>query len=127
MPTTITARGLQPGTQEQQQLANHFRRRRRAPSPAQEALQWFITILKQVPFTEGAYMLSMDLFMTFLDHTEVDIHPGFMREFGRQVTRACQEGRLPFKRTIKTKARLAAFEGIDATVLKMMLAEIDAS
>jgi hypothetical protein len=88
---------------------------------AQRLLEGFLVILQQVGNQGRAYMLSMDLYMAFERFAGIDLPSGFNRELGRRVNKACSDGRLPFQRTIKGQARLAAYQGIGAVALGMLI------
>lgn len=88
---------------------------------AQTHLHAFIAFLERVPFQEKTFALSMDLYALFKEFCGEDLPPGFALEFGRQVNRACRCGRLPFKRSLRTRASLAAFDGIDSNLLREAL------
>lgn len=93
----------------------------KAVAEAQRLLGGFLVILQQLGHQGGAYMLSMDLFAAFEHFTGIDLPSGFNREFGRQVNKACSDGRLPFRRTNKGQARLAAYQGIDMVNLRQVM------
>ena len=80
---------------------------------AQNCLQSFIEWLRHLPYHEGAFTLSMDLYGAFEANCGIDLPQGFQIEFGRQINKACRDGRLPFKRKTVTRASLAAYDGLD--------------
>ena len=88
---------------------------------AQELLQGFLVLLQQQKYHGKDYILSMDLYEVFERFTDMDLPSGFEKEFGRQISKGCLEGRLPFRRTIKRKARLAAYQGVDAVAVGSMV------
>lgn len=88
---------------------------------AQESLQSFIEFLRQLPFKEGTYTLSMDLFAVFEYCCGIDLPRGFWSEFGRQFNKACRDRRLPFKGRKVGRASLAAYEGLDSSMLEAAL------
>lgn len=88
---------------------------------AQASLQSFIKFLRQLPFKEGTYTLSMDLFAVFEYCCGIELPRGFQIEFGRQFNAACRDGRLPFKRRKVRRARLAAYDGLDFSMLEASL------
>jgi len=96
--------------QHQEELAN-----------ARRSLHSFIEFLRQLPFKEGVYTLSMDLYAVFVACCGIDIPKGFQIEFGRQFNRACRDGRLPFKRRTVGRASLAAYEGLDSSLLPVLM------
>lgn len=88
---------------------------------AQRSLQMLIESLRQLPFKEGVHTLSMDLFAAFEGSCGVDLPKGFHMEFGRQFNKACRDGRLPFKRRTAGRASLAAYEGLDFSLLPELM------
>jgi len=88
---------------------------------AQASLQSFIECLRQFPYSGGTRILSMDLYATFTGCCGIDLPKGFQTEFGRQITKACRDGRLPFKRKTVGRASLAAYEGLDALMLPALM------
>lgn len=94
---------------------------RQAVTRAQASLQSFIECLQQLPYRDGTYMLSMDLYAVFAGSCGIDLPHGFQTEFGRQITKACRDGRLPFKRKTVGRASLAAYDGLDALLLPALM------
>ena len=88
---------------------------------AQASLQRFIEFLRQLPFKNGTHTLSKDLFAVFDYCCGIDLPRGFWREFGRQFNKACRDGPLPFKRRKVGRASLAAYEGLDFSMLEASL------
>lgn len=88
---------------------------------AQASLQRFIEFLRQLPFKEGVNTLSMDLFKVFEYSCGIDLPLGFHFEFGRQISKACRDGRLPFKRRTVGRGSLAAYEGLDSSLLPVLM------
>jgi len=94
---------------------------RKDVAAAQTKLQNFIALLQHLPFYDGVKTLSMDLYVFFESWCGVDLPEGFNIEFGRQITKACKEGRLPFERKTTGRASLATYKGLDLMLLKPML------
>lgn len=92
-------------------------RRREEVAKAKKSLQSFIAFLSELPFVPGKRMLSMDLYSAFEGCCGIELPLGFQIEFGRQISKACREGRLPFRRKTVTRASLAAWEGLDESIL----------
>jgi hypothetical protein len=65
----------------------------------------------------------MDLYAAFAGTCGIDLPAGFQIEFGRQINKACRDGRLPFRRKAVTRASIAAWEGLDESDLMMLLLE----
>lgn len=94
---------------------------RYAVTRAQASLQSFIECLRQLPHRDGTHMLSMDLYAVFAGCCGIDLPHGFQTEFGRQITKACRDGRLQFKRKTVGRASLAAYGGLDALLLHSLM------
>lgn len=107
---TITATDRLQAKQHREDVAN-----------AQASLQSFIECLRQLPYRDGTCMLSMDLYAVFTGCCGIDLPKGFQTEFGRQINKACRDGRLPFKRKTVGRASLAAYEGLDALLLPALM------
>lgn len=97
------------------------RQHREEVTRAQKSLQSFIECLRQLAYREGTYTLSMDLYAAFEANCGIDLPEGFQIEFGRQINRACRDGRLPFLRKTVTRASIAAWEGLDESDLMLLL------
>jgi hypothetical protein len=97
------------------------REHREEVARAQKSLQSFIECLRQLPYREGTYTLSMDLYAAFEANCGIDLPEGFQIEFGRQINKACRDGRLTFRRKTVTRASIAAWEGLDESDLMMLL------
>lgn len=94
---------------------------RQAVTRAQVSLQSFIECLQQLPYRDGTYMLSMDLYAVFAGCCGIELPHGYQTEFGRQITKACRDGRLPFNRKTVGRASLAAYDGLDALLLPALM------
>ncbi len=88
---------------------------------ARKSLQSLIALLSGLPHVPGKYMLSMDLYAAFRGSCGTELPLGFQIEFGRQINRACRDGRLPFRRKTVTRASIAAWEGLDESQLMLLL------
>ena len=88
---------------------------------AQKSLQSFIECLQQLPYCEGTRILSMDLYTVFTGCCGVEVPQGFQTEFGRQINKACRDGRLPFRRKTVGRASLAAYAGLDSQLLPALM------
>lgn len=73
------------------------------------------------PYREGVHTLSMDLYATIGAHCGIDLPVGFQIEFGRQISGACRDRRLPFRRKTVTRGSIAAWEGLDETDLVFLM------
>ena len=88
---------------------------------AQKSVQSFIECLRRLPYRDGIYTLSMDLYAAFEANCGIDLPIGFQIEFGRQFNKACRDGRLPFRRRAVGRASLAAYEGLDSSLLPVLM------
>lgn len=102
------------------------RQHREAVAKAKFLVQKFIEVLSQLQRQEGNYVLSMDLYAAFERFCGIDLPDRFQIEFGRQISKACRSGQLPFQRTIHGKASLAAYDGIDPAELESAIAKAGA-
>ena len=88
---------------------------------ARERLVEFIEILQQLPRCDKTHTLSMNLFAAFERWCRFELPQGYQLEFGRQITKACRNGRLPFEKTTIGRASLAAYEGLDPELLDALM------
>lgn len=87
--------------------------RKEAVSEVLALLETFIARFPKGSYPIGSHVLSMDLYAAFENFVGVDLPAGLEREFGKRINQACIDGRLPFRRALKTKARLAAYVRVD--------------
>jgi len=88
---------------------------------ARERLVEFIEILQQLPRRDGTHTLSMNLFAAYERWCRFELPQGYQLEFGRQIAKACRDGRLPFEKTTIGRASLSAYEGLDPELLDALL------
>lgn len=88
---------------------------------ARERLAEFIDLLRQLPHRDGTHTLSMNLFAAFERWCRFELPQGYHLEFGRQITKACRDGRLPFEKATVGRASLAAYEGLDPELLDALM------
>ena len=93
------------------------RRRRELVAKAKTRAEEFITLLGTLPYREKAHTLSMDLISLFEKFCGFDLPEKFSIEFGRQISKACRAGKLPFERSTFGRASLAGFKGIDSDLV----------
>lgn len=98
-------------------------KRRAEVAIAQDRLDTFIALLARLPMSDHGYILSMDAYAAFERFAAMDLPSGFNLEFGRRINRACQVGKLSFRRVLKEKPRLAAFHGVEQRALMKALLE----
>lgn len=106
-------------------LTEHRRLHREEVARAQKSLQSFIECLRRLPYREGAYTLSIDLYAAFETSCGIDLPIGFQIEFGRQINKACRDGRIPFRRKTVTRGSIAAWDGLDESDLMLLMGEGD--
>lgn len=98
--------------------ASEGRRWHRASlNAARERLVEFIEMLRQLPRRDDTHTLSMNLFAAFERWCRFELPQGYHLEFGRQIAKACRDGRLPFEKAPIGRASLAAYIGLDPELL----------
>lgn len=98
-----------------------WRWHRASLNAARERLVEFIEMLRQLPRRDNTHTLSMNLFAAFERWCSFELPQGYQLEFGRQITKACSDGRLPFEKTTIGRASLAAYEGLDPELLDALM------